>query len=45
MAKEFYTSPSSEVIGICPAEVIASSPYNIEDISSSGNVVEWEWGN
>ena len=43
MSRDYYIAPSVELIGLEPADIIASSPYTSEDIGSSGDVIDWDW--
>ena len=45
MSKEQYISPSAEVVGLDATGVLASSPYRMEGMESSGNYIEWDWAN
>lgn len=40
-----YISPTSEIISLDVADVIAASPFGIEEMTPSGDVIEWEWAN
>ena len=43
MNTEKYISPSLEEIGIYAENIMTASPYGMEDITSSGDIIEWEW--
>ena len=40
---KIYIAPTAEIVSLDIEDIIASSPYDTEEITPTGSIIEWDW--